>query len=254
MEEGVQVRIGKAMIKGYSGAVLTVVKRGPYVREQGELINRLGPNVAPKIITLLPDGYEMEMLQPVSGDTFTIPRLAHVLSILRNEVWKPLRDEHVEDWIRPFNAWSDKGEYDFKGLREQVYSRPIWDDIPMLIHGDPTLANLMLRDVYTLVITDPMPRTNNRLEIPNCIHVDIGKLMQSAYGWEAFQGEGNLEEAHGELLPFINEVHWSRSFFWAAVHLERLSRRALMKRDHKTHVWASRGRDVMVQECKNYLY
>jgi hypothetical protein len=52
------------------------------------------------------------------------------------------------------------------------------------IHGDPTIENVMQRGAAGLIFIDPLPITP---QIPALLAVDLGKILQSVFGYEAMR-------------------------------------------------------------------
>lgn len=102
-----------------------------------------------------------------------------------------------------------------------------WGDLrPCLTHGDPTFDNVMFRDTDyggDLVVADPIPATT---AVPDLLSVDIGKMLQSALGWEeirygsrAFKFRAGTLDVLGMLGDDKNERR--AAAFWGAVHILR---------------------------------
>lgn len=218
---------------GFSDATIRIVKRGQGCREQGVLCRMLGPGVAPMVTELLEDGYEMEILE--LPHSYTMKMLEYVHQLLRYHVWIHLNPYPDSGWLDPLLAWSHDSPW-ITPLLTRVYPTEPLDGYSM-IHGDPTLANVMLRD-STMIVTDPMPRTSHRPEIPSRKAVDVGKILQSAAGWESIQGCSAPLRDHGEILDSLGRNSLTNeSLLWAAIHTARLERRATKKSDAKVAAW-----------------
>ena len=244
------------MLKGYSEATLSVLKRGPGVYEQAQLILELGPAIAPKILHVDNNNnnntYEMEMLYPLR--TYSLDVIIRMYGLLRDFVWLRPTSYDGNLWMNKLHQWAELGDGAISRLIVRCYPEPEseYRKEQCMIHGDPTMANAMMRSPHELIITDPAPRTLTRMEIPNLREVDIGKLVQSAHGWEALQGAGEVEDQEEEFVDTVlkTDVEKSRAYLWAAIHLERLSRRATMKKDARVYAWAIKGRKRMMELCK----
>lgn len=225
------------MILGFSDATLCITKRGQGVREQGALCVALGPHVAPRIYDLLVDGYEMEILEqcPVHDETI----LSIVYDRLYKSVWS--REDIVPvwngGWLAPLHAWArSTAPWLIYSINEQYPVEPVYGYNP--IHGDPTIANVMMRGDHH-VITDPMPRMRYRAEIPNRIEVDLGKLVQSAAGWENHLGCPHaLVREEDLILNMLDDTLRRRALLWAGIHLARIAARATKKQNESTAQWA----------------
>lgn len=88
-----------------------------------------------------------------------------------------------------------------------------------LTHGDPTYDNVMLRS-GDVVLIDPIPAS---AAIPDMRSVDIGKVLQSAIGYEAMRyGEDErfrvgIDDVRKQFL--LNKI--DVPMYWCAVHLLR---------------------------------
>lgn len=239
---------------GFSTAQLGVVKRGEGCREQGVLCQQLGARVAPVVRQLLPDGYEMEYLhQPAARGLL---ELLWIVGHLREHVWSrpaPGMPAQHGGWLEPLLAWAEHGQSP-RLLRHIAAEYPEEPTTGYrLIHGDPTLANLLVRRTGAeplRVITDPMPRAQHRREIPSRVEVDHGKLVQSAMGWERILGvaEAPLQQAD-VVLAQLDHADQGRALLWGAIHLERLRRRSELRSDtlaRTVHEWAEDTQGILL--------
>lgn len=232
------------MILGFGDSVLRVIKRGPEAREQGLLCDHLGPSVAPKIFRFHDDGYEMEILeQPPSRGLI---QLHFVMELLEKSVWGgACYQDWMYGWLDPLREWSKTAPWTRDAIDAMYSTEPSYGY--SLIHGDPTLANLMVRD-DRYVITDPMPRLEYRKEIPNRIEVDVGKLMQSAAGWEYMLGcEGGMFGQHGVVMRRFPQ-YTRGGLLWCAIHLARVALRAPRKKRMDIAIWAEETSSAMIEE------
>lgn len=241
-------------ILGFSDAKLTVMKRGGIdVSGQMMLCEQIGPRVCPRIVREHGDGYEMELLEPAKYRG--VVQLAEVVQRLRSEVWDrpewspPVTYGGPNDrgWLSHLRHWSKQAPWLTSAI-SVVYPVEPLDFGYGLIHGDPALSNLMYRGEYP-VLTDPMPRMAYRAEIPNRREVDMGKLVQSACGWERVLGcDGttlwNDPECVLHMLP--NEYRVPASL-WGAIHLARVAIRALPRGKSKIAEWATAQSQMLVK-------
>lgn len=221
---------------GFSEATFRVVKRGQGVREQGQLCMILGATIAPLVHHLLDDGYEMEMLnQPPARSA---KELSRVMYLLQTQVWhRPSRAWTEYGWLDPLMQWSIGSPW-LTGAIALMYPTEPREGYS-LIHGDPTLANLMMRENEQLVLADPMPRVAYRMEIPNRREVDLGKLVQSAIGWEHMLGvQDAMKDDEWLVLRDLDDSTRPAAILWAAIHLARVARRAPGKGRHRIASWA----------------
>lgn len=236
------------MILGFSDATISVLKRGDdSVREQGVLCRALGPQITSHVYKIMDDGYEMEMLdQPWSrGGT----ELSVIWAKLETQVWMKPSVYWNDGWLSYLIVWS---RLSAPWITEKI--RVLYPEEPTLgyslIHGDPTLANLMMRG-QILVVTDPMPRMRYRQEIPNRREVDWGKMLQSAAGWEWILGcpgpvmRDSLEVVLDKLAPADQRL----ALLWGAVHLARVARRAPTRGRTEVGTWAEQTSRRMIELC-----
>lgn len=225
---------------GHSGARITihdgvVHKTGGSMPlgEQARLMAYMGESVCPKIVRRATNEYWMERLTccpPPLTQEGVLARLWAVYGILRDDVWsrealynsggqrlfwgqdlKIWMEKNSVTWIPPevLNGWMQKGGE--------------W----CLTHGDPTLANVMLNDALELRLIDAAPP---RPGIPCLREVDLGKLLQSAAGYEAVVSSGEWLQPSPEMpLLFLSEISEelrAPALFWGAIHCSRLMVRA----------------------------
>jgi hypothetical protein len=243
------------VILGFSDATIAVVKRGPEeVREQGLLADHIGMNVCPRVLKFLDDGYEMEILSPPQYRSMF--ELTGVYTKLVAHVWNRRSYKGWNsDWLMSLHDWCIKTEsyWLIDEIRRQYPEEPT--DGYCLIHGDPTLANLMVRGGGERVITDPMPRMEYRREIPNRMEVDLGKLVQSAIGWERMLGcDSSMWEEHEKFLPGLPPAIRDKAVLWGAIHLARVAVRAPKKGKHKIASWAKYMSQELVEDIARGLY
>jgi hypothetical protein len=226
-------------MRGISGAVITdnndgtVTKSGGLVertREQGEWIIKHGGNVFPKNVKIIEDGYTMEKLEYIEyyfvGSDFSI-------ETLKNHVWTqraivpPTKNTSVLLEQKMAHTF-DKHLKDV--LDDQVRSAIIQDASKAghgayklrhcLSHGDPTAENIMVRPGHGMVFIDPIRATE---VVPDSPAVDVGKVLQSAYGWE----DAKYSTEMVAYLPSdIKDVLRDDELFavgqsWAVVHIMR---------------------------------
>lgn len=201
----------------------SVIKIGPGTYNQAKYMVHLSCNRTPAIYSSWPDGYAMEKLdEPDLSTTEHIRTLLHMAKLaLEKEFWcrAPTQTIGFASWKLELDAWAE----DYPWLQGMVHRLYNFAD-PMrecLIHGDPTLANCMKRD-NKLVFIDPL-RPGGK--IPNFAEVDLGKLLQSALGWEHALVSSVPMPWGGmssELLIGMDELQQRRAWFWCAVHCARL--------------------------------
>lgn len=220
------LNFGFSEAKLYIGSE-TVLKETPQAREQVRAMKALGPNVCPRIIKSCKDYYVMEKLKQPS-----VPQLFHENSI--RIVHRLLREKvHPNPAITSNPQWKESlrefllryEQHAVLELLDALYrGKP---SITCLIHGDPTLANIMLRGKQVILIDPVMPRG----KIPSLKEVDHGKMLQSALGWEGAQQR--IPYKAGHLIEVVlAEVECPvRTWFWAMIHIIRLFPRARKRPD-----------------------
>jgi hypothetical protein len=89
-----------------------------------------------------------------------------------------------------------------------------------LTHGDPTAENVMFRPGYGNVLIDPIRATE---VVPDSPAVDVGKMLQSAYGWEhAKYSNGMLAYSHKDIADIVNDDElFEIGESWAVIHVMR---------------------------------
>lgn len=208
------LELGQCVVK-YAG--------GANLRLQGRLAMHLGERVCPEIYGVCEEAYLMERLNPWVPTMTSIPaRLYQTKVLLEQEVWnrQPLAvwkhwREHVgftctekAPWIKPSILYSL-----YPNVNDVEYC---------LTHGDPTLANVMIDDMNRVRLIDPIPA---RLDVPPLRELDLGKLLQSAAGWEHVICD-RFPELNGELnvviLSGCDSLTARRAAFWASYHCARI--------------------------------
>lgn len=244
---------------GFSDAKLSVVKRGPEeVIAQGLLADYIGPKVCPHVTRFLADGYEMEVLQPPVFRDFTA--LTKVYDLLKREVWprRPWTRFYAANlqggWREALLLWSLNSGWITQAIHEVYPTEPA--DGYCLIHGDPALSNLMRRqDGWSIVLTDPMPRLPYRNEIPARREVDLGKLVQSAMGWERILGEPleiTMWQEVDTLLRFLPAQDAKPALLWGAIHLARVGWRARSRQNKRIESWAFGASRSLIEWMKEW--
>lgn len=153
---------------------------------------------------------------------------------------------HVLDygnWEQELTIWCGRQGFDIAPLMKEYGMEGLLRGAPYLIHGDPTLANVLVRvhgavlDTRELVICDPIKPTG---KIPSHYTVDLGKMLQSAIGWERqiLDLEIDTPTAIAAVLYGEPHVQVCRSWFWCMVHLLRILPYVPIFQDD--YMWAAR--------------
>jgi hypothetical protein len=226
-------------MRGLSGAVVvvndndTVTKSGGIperTREQGEWLQRHGGDMFPRVVELLPDGYVMEKLTYIDywdvGSDFNI-------ATLRSHVWTqpavvaPTADsgklllakmQHTIDKYL-YGSITDKIELEILD-NAKIAAAGLSVFEPCLTHGDPTAENVMVRDDFGKVFIDPIRATE---VVPDSPIIDVGKVLQSAYGWEdAKYQTGAIAYRRSDIADALDDddmLHYGDA--WAVIHVMR---------------------------------
>jgi hypothetical protein len=176
----------------------------------------------------------MEALEPAPR---TPDLLIQMEQKLQTEVWKR----------SPY--FSVRGNDTWKGVLKHVYdvNTPEWY-VPSrcLMHGDPTICNVMSRNGQ-LVFIDPVWF---REYVPSCAEADRGKLLQSVAGWECL----TFNEPYVDYLPpeFAKDsVQFREALFWCAVNMRRVLKRELARQVPRENVkeWC----ETVYEICMDYV-
>lgn len=138
------------------------------------------------------------------------------VNLIDNSNWPRRHREYIEQRARDYAP-----DHSVKLL--ELFDRlKHWQLRKCLIHGDPTFDNCMQRQNGELVIIDPIPSDQ---KIPGLVCVDVGKMLQSAAGYERIKfgretHDFNLEKA--VKLLSLTEPELSASLYFCAAHYVRL--------------------------------
>jgi hypothetical protein len=222
-----------------SGAVVidngdgTVTKSGGIperTREQGEWLIQHGSHVFPNVVSLLDDGYIMEKLDyidywDIDNSFVHVALLRHVWSQpavvppttnthrLLKEKMQATIDHHLSGLISSATAAAIIANATAAAVGAYRLKHS-------LTHGDPTAENVMSREGYGNVLIDPIRATE---VVPDSPAVDIGKMLQSAYGWEhAKYNNGMLAYTHNDIADIVNDEELLEvGEAWAVIHVMR---------------------------------
>ena len=207
--------------RGYSEATLrlAVHKKMPntqYAQDQAAFMKYLGSSICPKILAMGTSSYCMQFLFPVEHNAES---LVVQEQLLAKYVWT-----HSSVWIFECLSFRQDALSWQEALKSKINIEvPEWamEEISV-IHGDPTLDNVLMTADGFLRITDPIPP--QWLGKPSIKGVDHGKLLQSFLGWEVvlrgmepIRYEWPLFMQHGSLAR--------RAIFWAMVAVKRIAYR-----------------------------
>jgi hypothetical protein len=222
------------MKKGLSGAVVEhqcesewpfnaayVRKMGKGTAAQGKYCKELGDTVCPYIFDIDEDFdcYHMEVLKEPS--TYVLPYLfAPAKRLLQKHVWARQLPMEQFDWREDLVRFAKDFDLDIKARVYELYPTLRSQN---MIHGDPTLANMMFRTAgnVDLVIIDPIRPMG---KIPGYKEVDLGKMLQSSLGWEAQLGmvlKFDQSQAKRAILDDESNITRERTYFWCMIHFMR---------------------------------
>lgn len=210
--------------RGYSGARVLVgdaealkvgYERSDKVVAQGEWLLKNAAENLPKVYSILPKGYAMEVLEPIPTPQV---KLDSMLNALEQACWQfaPEVQVNTPQTMLYVSRILDSFAPDLLDpvIDRVAYIRRTAD---CMTHGDPTAENVMLRgDVYVMI--DPIPAT---CRVPSDLAADVGKVLQSAHGWEEMKGDERASFTPDQVLDkFTSEVA-DVAQHWAIVHFVR---------------------------------
>jgi hypothetical protein len=217
---GIEV-IGNRVVKT-GGDVARTVAQGQWLKDFGAC------DYLPVIHEVGPRGYVMEKLDPLTESEKSRHIVGGLSHILKTRIWTHR--------FGPTVKW-DQQATERKML--DIFSRvdapsevtgPVlerfdkWHPMdPATTHGDPTYENLMMRPdpmggFWTMVLIDPIPPTP---EVPDVRGVDVGKILQSALGWERAKGEDPCPWSVSDVKSAFEERDYQSGTDWVTVHLAR---------------------------------
>jgi hypothetical protein len=162
------------------GDVAVKVNGGHRLNEQARW---LLDNQSPGVVTVIGEwegGYAMERLEPPPNPI----NPKDIIGILTSYVWN--RPPVVApDWstIKKYGLERAKLYWNeaYTKLETGLDRISAYNLTRVLVHGDPTAENVMWRPDEGLVLIDPIPA---RPEAPDLLALDLGKILQSACGYE----------------------------------------------------------------------
>lgn len=216
---------------GSSGAVIDVreidvVKYGnSRVAEQGQFLTTLNPKVVPAVYHVDFDAslYVMERLHTLPHKvveqtwlTIVVLQMLDNMAIKRPSIEFDM-DAHIEKMLPLCPTPS------FVAKVVEVSHAINWGQLDRVVtHGDPTHENLMMRTNGDLVLTDPIPATP---AVPHLRCVDLGKMLQSAMGFEQMrygvEEYGSWTYDVSTILKDITSIEIRAAWYWCAVHFLR---------------------------------
>lgn len=206
-----------------------MVKRGDGVSDQGRYCVTLGDSVVPRVLYFEPDGYAMELLsEPTIADPVATLDVLQKMRTLLSDTWRlwTPRTRRTEPWNTQLVSWLSRNFPEYANVLT-FYLREMYHDDEWhrdaAIHGDPTLANVLLKD-GEVRIADPLAPKG---KIPGLPEVDAGKMLQSVIGWEyvacgwsALFRESGVRELAQQIV--VRELNDRRCQFWLLIHVLRI--------------------------------
>jgi hypothetical protein len=194
-------------------------------------MSQLDGEPLPIVIRIYPQGYEMEKLDELklnSNDEAT-NLITTAYDVLRSTVWcvpavtaDNWRVEHRLYVQKRAELWAPH-----EAQRLDKWFNEI-KDLPLTaheVHGDPTLDNYMTKTTasgFSLKIIDPIPAYKG---MPSLRAVDIGKLLQSAVGYEAIKYGSwwpSVDKVSDYIAERESEFDFHAGQYFCAVHFLRL--------------------------------
>lgn len=176
-------------------------------------------------------GYSMELLErnPVTGVAKNLLWIGETLQKnvwndgMRRSSWQPGQTlcwlesrTGVPDWLLD--------------LCEEIEVEEAASDV-CNVHGDPTVANILWRDSSKQrVLSDPVPDIFDEGKALPTRAFDLGKMLQSAWGYEDVAAGVSNEFVKNEIAVDVvrsfarTPEEWQRARFWWAAHLVLLQK------------------------------
>ena len=212
-----------------SGATLTVRKSAPIGKARNRLFAQAewlkqfdSPNIV-KVLEVTADGYTMPYLEP----TLQIPPdylAGRIIAVLSRDVWQKqsmmtFKPSLFREYVHRFGN-TDLDDFTVKML-PQILRQEFVET-----HGDPTFENALSLD-GELVLVDPLPDPVQDGRMPSVRAVDLGKILQSALGYEAVKR--GLLSSYILDLPTWRTVRytcdgpeeWDLARYFCALHIAR---------------------------------
>lgn len=242
--------------KGFSRAVIKdVVFNGQSAiaktnthEMQAEWCRLLYP-VTPFVLDSYGGSYIMERLEEpflldYAGTTAVLALLDDARKLLTKMVWCNSVRHHTEnDWRSDLCAFirQTKNMADIDSMLGILYPRNTGIDLCQMIHGDPTLSNMMMRG-KRLCLIDPLMYSD---KIANHWTVDVGKMLQSAIGWEivTLNWKYSIKECVTFLTYDLETLELLQVWFWCMVHCVRIL--PYTSRNSRENKWARHCASIM---------
>lgn len=200
-------------------------------------LHEASPNHFPRPTDVREEGFTLPFLTINPKRASQVQR--EVLLLMRDTVWKEVlparrflsQGELVRNLARFLVGRGDSFLVTRLGkFAAQFDHREFFHDTT-LIHGDPTMENTLFLG-KSFVLIDPVP---DDVKIPRNKYVDLGKMLQSAFGYEKIKYEPLAVydyEPDDQVDMLLREIHQGYgaagveySLFWAAVNFHRILHR-----------------------------
>lgn len=228
-------------VKTTSGArIITrqsdVVKWAPWgpvrsrIVQQAAYLKLLTPSeVLPTVYSTTRWGYSMERLRMPTQDEFTNLEDNIIIALgevgaeprikERDSAWLMTHFSYIMHRIRKYLPFYEADvSLVMKAVRDLLLlEEPTW------IHGDTTFDNVMYRDDQ-LVLIDPLPPYPN-WEMPPFVMSDVGKVLQSLYGYESVKYSGLVPPRNAYVKDFLSTYDYDSAFlalYFCMCHYTRL--------------------------------
>jgi hypothetical protein len=200
--------------------------------------------ICPKVLDITNHGYRMSRCKTVHDihghviDTETQQRLlVAAYQRLQDQVWeKPRINPQDDDWLDHLTSYMKKvfahsavaiAKTDRQTIERALPDLALMQFDSVRIHGDATLDNILYGKGpdgnNLLFVSDPLPPDKR---IPAARVVDLGKLLQSAHGWEFLKYDGRWAAPSTEnierLLHMIPERERYGAAIWFGIHVARI--------------------------------
>lgn len=222
-------------------------RTGRRVQAQGMWLWSYGMDHTPTVHRVLPNGYAMEMLEPIElNPAETSPNIHALWSTLRlaqKRITHPrihapfvsLDRDALHAYVKNLSA--DVG---IPATLQQYLKFITFPTELCWTHGDPIIDNLMLRrranGIPQTVLIDPIPPVP---AVPSLAVVDYGRVVQSAAGYEPLRylatDLDDWQERVAQVLDNVASITYERGFdvntiratlFYSVIHMLRGARTA----------------------------
>lgn len=192
---------------------------------QGEWLSFNKATGLPEVFDVDDTGYKMELLSSVPWPLVVPSRIVEeTVAVLERDIWSkpPVTELDLDLHLEKVDALATRWVPGIKNALLERAKEVAGLGVACLTHGDPTMDNVMLRG-YDIVLIDPVPATP---AVPDLRAVDLGKLLQSANGFEKIRYNEDFRVAtrHIEGLYArlnVSEDEQRAAAYWCIVHFLR---------------------------------